>query len=118
MDQDLRHRHRPEGEAEKSVILWAPTARIATPEPDTFAVTTDDGFTYPSASSIEDAWENAFTAMQTVNAYYLSGPPECTDGTPIENWMDAEGNIEDGPLEPVTVAPVEAPADTEPETAE
>jgi hypothetical protein len=102
MDQDLRHRHRPEGEAEKSVLLWAPTARIATPEADTFAVTTDDGFTYPSASSVADAWENAFIAMQTVMAYYLSDPPACMDGTPIENWTDAEANIEDGPMEPVT----------------
>jgi hypothetical protein len=39
---------------------------------------------------------------ETVMAYYLSGPPECLEGTAIENWTDAEANIEEGPLEPVT----------------
>jgi hypothetical protein len=102
MDQDFRHRHRPEGEAEKSVLQWAPTARIATIGETVFAVTTADEFTYPSASSVADAWENAFITMQTVMAYYLSDPPACMDGTPIENWTDAEANIEDGPMVPVT----------------
>jgi hypothetical protein len=97
-----RHHHqphpRPTDEVTAEVQKWFPGDALVVEQSESgFAVTTSDGFVFPGAESEEAAWENAFEEMQAVNAYYLSGPPDCQEGTPLENWLEAAGNIEDGP---------------------
>jgi hypothetical protein len=96
------HRHpRPIDEMAAAVQKWMPAAEIERENNEWIVIDRGARFSFPSSDTEEGAWENAFTAMQTVNAYYLSGPPDCMDGTPLENWLDAAGNIEDGPQAPL-----------------
>jgi hypothetical protein len=108
MSEDFRHHHpqhhpRPIDEVMADVQKWFPGDLPHLDDSENgFSVVTSNGFMFPVAATEEAAWESAFSEMQAVNAYFLSGPPDCLDGTPMENWLEAAGNIENGPMEPVT----------------
>ena len=94
------HHHHHEG-YKTAVLKWLPQAQPEmTGDGLSWNILAGNGYGFPDAPTEESAWEAAYRVMQSENAYYLSGPPECLEGTPLGNWLDAAGNIENGPVPP------------------
>jgi hypothetical protein len=108
------HHPRPTDEVASDVQKWMPAAEIERDNNQWVVIDRSARFSFPSSDTEAGAWESAFTEMQTVNAYYLSGPPDCLVGTALDNWLEAEVNIENGLIEPAELPrfPAEEPAVT------